>query len=66
MDTINDLMGYARNQATIFPELKQEIYDLVLLCIDEIADGASEQNEIYLCISDIDNLIKDFKNERKS
>ena len=40
------------------PKLKEEILDLYQLCLDEIEEGGSRENEIYLCLSSIEDLIE--------
>lgn len=42
-----------------FPHLKEEILEYYQLALDEIEQGGSVENEISLCISDIDQLIDD-------
>jgi len=43
----------------VCPKLKDEIDDLVNLALDEIEDGASVQNEISICMSEINELINE-------
>lgn len=57
MTTIKDLNIFAREMAEKYPNLKEEIYDLVQLCVDEIEEGASLNNELSLCYNDILELI---------
>jgi len=42
-------------------ELREEILELYQLCLDEIENGESEQNEIELCYSSIKELIDEQK-----
>lgn len=42
-----------------FPQHKEEILEYYQLALDEIEQGGSVENEISLCISDIDQLIDD-------
>lgn len=53
-----EMIAWAREKAKACPKLKEEIFDYVQLALDEIEDGASEQNEINLCINEIEELIK--------
>lgn len=57
MTTIKDLNIFAREMAGKYPNLKEEIYDLVQLCMDEIEEGGSLNNELSLCYNDILELI---------
>lgn len=58
-ERIKELIEWARAKAKACPNLKEEIEDFVQLAIDEIEDGASISNEIHLCMSDIEELIKE-------
>jgi hypothetical protein len=57
MTTIKDLNIFAREMAVKYPALKEEIYDLVQLCMDEIEEGGSTTHELSLCYNDILQLI---------
>ena len=59
MDTIKQLREYVRESIKTHPELKSEILDLYQLCLDEVEEGASESNEVYLCVSSIEQLIEE-------
>jgi len=54
---VEDLIKWAREKSKVCPKLKDEIDDLVNLALDEIEDGASVQNEISICMSEINELI---------
>jgi hypothetical protein len=56
---INELIQWAKEKAKACPKLKDQIEDFLQLAIDEIEDGASVSNEIHLCMSDINELIKE-------
>lgn len=56
---IQELITWAKEKAKACPNLKEEIDDFVQLAIDEIEEGASISNEIHLCMSDIEELIKE-------
>lgn len=58
-DRIKELIQWAKKKAKACPNLAEEIEDLVQLAIDEINDGASVSNEIHLCMSDVEELIKE-------
>ena len=58
-DRIKELIQWARDKAKACPNLKEQIEDLLQLAIDEIEEGASISNEIHLCMSDINELIKE-------
>ena len=53
-----EMIAWAREKQKACPKLKEEIFDYVQLALDEIEDGASEQNEINLCMNEIEELIK--------
>ena len=56
---VKDLIVWCRERAKNCPSLKEEIQDLLDLAITEIEDGASVWNEIQLCKSDVEELIKE-------
>lgn len=58
-ERVQELMQWATEKAKACPKLKSYIQDLVQLAIDEIEEGASVSNEIHLCMSDINELIKE-------
>lgn len=58
-DRIKELIEWAKKKAKACPNLAEEIEDLVQLAIDEIEQGASVSNEIHLCMSDVEELIKE-------
>lgn len=58
-ERIKELIEWASKKAKACPNLAGEITDLVQLAVDEIEDGASISNEIHLCMSDIEELIKE-------
>ena len=57
--TLEQLKDWIKVQITKHPEHKEEMLDLYSLCIDEIADGGSEWNEVQLCISSIEELLEE-------
>jgi hypothetical protein len=57
MTTINDLVDWARGIKKRFPQHKEEIWDLISLCIDEVQDEGSETHEVQLCYNDICDLV---------
>lgn len=57
--TLEQLKEWIKVQITKHPEHKEEMLDLYSLCIDEIADGGSEWNEVQLCISSIEQLLEE-------
>jgi hypothetical protein len=56
---IKELIEWAKQKAKACPKLKEQIEDFLQLAIDEIEGGASVSNEIHLCMSDINELIKE-------
>lgn len=65
MNTIVELKPWVLEQCKQYPELKNQIIGFYDLCLDEIEDGSSEQQEVYSCIHDINDLIDEFKQEQK-
>lgn len=54
---LQELKIYAMNIAKENPSLKNEIFSLVELAMDEIADGQSEIMECNRAIADIEELL---------
>lgn len=65
MNTIAELKVWVLEQCKQHPELKSQIIGFYNLCLDEVEDGGSEQQEVYSCIHDVNDLIDDFKQEQK-
>jgi hypothetical protein len=57
MTTISELVEWAKGIKQRFPEHRDEIWDLISLCIDEVADQGSEPHEVQLCYNDICDLV---------
>lgn len=53
------LIEFAKSVIQKYPSLTNDVKDLVNLCISEIEEGGSEQHEIELCWSDIEELVKE-------
>ena len=58
-ERIEELIKWAKEKAKSCPNLAEQIEDYLQLAIDEIEEGASISNEIHLCMSDINELIKE-------
>lgn len=58
--TMETLKLYCDEMIESFPQHKEEIVDYLQLAIDEIEQGASQPNEINLCIGAIDELCAPF------
>ena len=56
--TQEQLKQWVKEKITKHPEHKPEILDLYMLCIEEIEQGGSPDNEIYLCTDSINQLIE--------
>jgi len=65
MHTLQQLQVYVQDKIKSYPELKGQIIDLLTLCMDEIEEGGSRTHEISLCVSDIEELIKESLEEAK-
>jgi len=50
------LKSYCDEMISKYPQHKEEIVDYLQLAIDEIESGASETNEIGLCVGAIEEL----------
>jgi hypothetical protein len=48
MDTIEELIEYAKQVIKDHPELKDEVVDTVQMAQGEVEDGESESNEVGL------------------
>mgnify|MGYP003155023627 FL=1 len=60
--TERDIRDYVNNRALQFDSLAEKIYDIYDLFRMEIEDEcASVQHEAELCISEIEDLIDDYK-----
>jgi hypothetical protein len=57
MNNTKDLKNYVRDMIVKHPELREQMLELLELCMDEIEEGASPSNEMHLCVSDINQLI---------
>lgn len=58
-ERITRLMEWCKEKKKHCSKLKDDIDDLLELALTEIEDGASIQNEINLCMSDVEELIKE-------
>ena len=60
--TERDVLNYVKSRATEFDSLSAEIFATYELFLTEIEDeGASIAHEAELCISDIEDLIDEYK-----
>ena len=57
--TLDTLKVWIGEKMAQHPNLRSEIRDLHRLCLDEIEEGASETNEIYLCMESVNQLINE-------
>lgn len=58
MTTLHELRKYCTDVIAQYPELNEEVSDLLDLAISEIEEGSSVRHEIELCKNDIESLIK--------
>jgi hypothetical protein len=58
-ERILELRRWCREKASNCPKLKHDIMDLYDLAAMEIEDGGSATHEINLCMSDVQELIKE-------
>jgi len=59
--TYQELEAFANEVIKQHPNHSDKVEELLELCLDEIQEGASEQNEIDLCWNDINHLINSKK-----
>lgn len=57
MNQMNELVQWAKGIKQRFPEHREEIWNFISLCQDEIEEGGSETHEISLCKSSICQLV---------
>ena len=57
MTTIKELVEWSKEIKKRFPKHRDEIWDLISLCIDEVAHDGSEPHEVQLCYNDIRDLV---------
>lgn len=60
--TLSQLKEWTNIQSIKHPQYKEEILDFYELCINEIEEGESIDNEIHLCINSIEQLIEENDN----
>jgi len=60
---MTNLIEFTEQVLAKYPSLKPDIDSLIQLCHDEIEEGGSEANEISLCWTDIDQLVKIHENK---
>jgi hypothetical protein len=56
---MKDLREYALEVIKNYPELKEDVIGLYILCQSEIEEGGSPDHEIQLCLEDIRQLIEE-------
>lgn len=56
---MKELREFILLMVTIYPLFEDDIYAFYELCLDEIANGELESNEIELCYNSINELIKE-------
>lgn len=57
MTTINELVEWSKDIAEEYPSSKKQIFEFVILCIDEVEQGGSEAHEVQLAYNDICDLV---------
>ena len=58
MTTLVELKQWMLYKIKEHPQYKEQIVDFWYLCQNEISEGASVQNEIYLCMDSVEQLIE--------
>lgn len=57
MNNLDELVQWAKSIAKKYPYHRDEIWNFISLCQDEIEEGGSETHEISLCVSSISQLV---------
>lgn len=57
MTTISQLVQWSKEIKKRFPKKKDEIWDIISLCIDAVDDEGSESHEVQLAYNDICDLV---------
>ena len=55
---LSNLRYFVNEMFKRHPQHEKEIKSLFILCLDEIEEGGSVDNEVSLCIRDIEELIE--------
>ena len=58
MEQLSNLKSFVKDSIKSHPQHETEIRDLFQLCLDEIEEGGSVEHETYLCMNDIEEVIK--------
>ena len=58
------LRKFIKEKKEQYPSLTSKINDMYHLCLAEIAEGESVQNEIDHCIFDIEEIIEEFEENK--
>ena len=66
MNSLPNLRVFVKEQIAKYPELEENIKGLYHLCLAEIAEGESVQNEIDHCIFAIEEIIEEFLEENNN
>jgi len=61
---LQDLLTFIRAKKEQYPSLADKINDMYYLCLSEISEGGSVQNEIDHCIFDIEEIIEEFEENK--
>lgn len=56
---MKELVKFANGFIRDNPQFRNEVYDLLSLCEDEIDEGGSPEHEIQLCEESIRQLLED-------
>ena len=57
MNSLSQLVEWAKNIAKEYPVHRTEIFSFISLCQDEIEEGGSETHEVQLAYNDICDLV---------
>jgi hypothetical protein len=57
MTSLEQLVPWVKNIAKEYPTQRQDIFDFLSLCLDEIEEGGSQSHEVQLCYNDICDLV---------
>ena len=57
MTTISQLVQWSKGVKQRFPKHRDDIWNFISLCIDEVEEGGSEVHEVQLAYNDICDLV---------
>lgn len=59
---LTELKAHVAKLITDYPDLEEEMNDSLQLCINEIDEGESVNNEINHCLYHLEEIMEDYNN----